>query len=116
MHVTIYHNPRCSKSRKTLDLLRQRNIEPEIIDYLNNPPTTTELTAILSKLDMKLTDIIRTGEQDYRAAREELAAMSKAELIEWLRQHPKVIQRPIVVVDQQARIGRPPEAVLEILS
>lgn len=116
MHVTIYHNPRCSKSRKTLDLLRQRNIEPEIIDYLNNPPTTTQLTAVLNKLGMGVADIIRTGEPEYRAAREELAAMPEDKLIEWLRQHPKVIQRPIVVADQQARVGRPPEAVLEILS
>ena len=116
MNVTIYDNPSCSKSRKTLDLLRERDIEPEIIDYLVTPPATTELTAVLSKLEMQVTDIMRTGERDYRAAREELAAMSEAELIEWLCQHPKVIQRPIVVVDRQARVGRPPEAVLEILS
>ena len=116
MNVTIYHNPRCSKSRKTLDLLRERDIEPEIIDYLANPPDATELAAVLSKLDMGVSDIMRTGEEDYRAAREDLAAMSDAELLEWLCLHPRVIQRPIVIVDRQARLGRPPEAVLEILS
>jgi arsenate reductase len=116
MNVTIYHNPRCSKSRKTLDLLRERNIEPEIIDYLANPPNATELAALLGKLDMGVTDIMRTGEQDYRAADEKLAAMSEADLIDWLCRHPKVMQRPIVVVDQQARLGRPPELVLEMLS
>ncbi len=116
MNVTIYHNPRCSKSRKTLDLLRERDIDPEIIEYLANPPNATELAALLGKLEMRVTDIMRTGEQDYRAAREKLAAMSEADLIEWLCRHPKVMQRPIVVVDQQARVGRPPELVLEILS
>ena len=116
MNVTIYHNPRCSKSRKTLDLLRERDIDPEVIEYLSNPPNATELAALLGKLKMGVTDIMRTGEQDYRAAREELEAMSEADLIEWLCRHPKVIQRPIVVVDQQARVGRPPELVLDILS
>ena len=116
MTVTIYHNSRCSKSRKTLVLLRERDIDPEIIDYLADPPDATELAALLDKLGMGVTEIMRTGEQDYRDAREELAAMSEADLIEWLCRHPKVMQRPIVVVDQQARLGRPPELVLEILS
>ena len=116
MNVTIYHNPSCSKSRKTLDLLRERDIDPEVIEYLADPPNATELAALLGKLEMGVTDIMRTGEQDYRAAREELESMSEADLIEWLCRHPKVIQRPIVVVDQQARVGRPPELVLEILS
>ena len=116
MNVTIYHNPRCSKSRKTLDLLRERDIDPEIIDYIADPPNSTEMVALLDKLGMGVTDIMRTGEQDYRDAREELSTMSEADLIEWLCRHPKVMQRPVVVVDQRARLGRPPEQVLEILS
>ena len=116
MNVTIYHNPRCSKSRKTLDLLRERDIEPEIIKYLDEPPNAAELAAVLDKLKMRAADIMRSGEPDYRAAGDKLETMSEAELIDWLCQHPKVIQRPIVVVGQQARLGRPPESVLELLS
>lgn len=115
MAIEIYHNPRCSKSRQTLELLRDRGIEPKIIAYLDTPPDADELKAVLKKLGAGPADIMRTGEQPYKDARAEVDAMSDDEKLRWLSANPKVIQRPIVVSGDRARIGRPPEAVLEIL-
>lgn len=115
MTITIYHNPRCSKSRQTLELLRERGIEPRIIEYLKDPPDERTLAGLLDQLGITVTDIMRTGEQDYREARANLAAMTAGDQMAWLCDHPQVIQRPIVVSENGARIGRPPEAVLEIL-
>ena len=115
MTIEIYHNPRCSKSRQTLQLLRDRGLEPRIIAYLDTPPTAAELQDVLRKLDMTPDQIMRTGEESYRNAKDDVASMSDAEKLRWLSENPKVIQRPIVISGNEARVGRPPESILEIL-
>jgi arsenate reductase len=115
MNVTIYHNPRCSKSRQTLALLEEQGITPAIVEYLQNPPDAAELSEIISKLGITPRELMRTGEDDYKADREQLANLDDAALTNWLSAHPKVIQRPLVITDKGARIGRPPENVLEVL-
>jgi len=116
MSTVIYHNPRCSKSRQTLALLEANGITPTVIEYLQAPPAAATLADILQKLGISAREPMRTGEDDYKAAGDKLAAMSDKELVAWLIEHPQVIQRPIVVTDQGARIGRPPEAILEIIN
>lgn len=113
MSVTIYHNPRCSKSRQTLELIRERGVDPEIIEYLNAPPSADELATILKKLGKSAAEIVRKKE----AAEEgiDVANLSEDALIEALVAHPRAIERPIVVKGAQARMGRPPESVLDIL-
>lgn len=115
MSVTIYHNPRCSKSRQTLALLEERGIDADVVLYLDNPPDAPALSGVLEQLDISALELMRTGEDDYKRCCDKVAAMSNAEQITWLIAHPKVIQRPIVVTVKGARIGRPPESVLEIL-
>ena len=115
MAVTIYHNPRCSKSRQTLALLQGKGVEPHIVEYLQAPPDAATLHSILVKLGISPRDLIRTGEEDYKKAQDQLAGFSDAALIDWIAANPRVIQRPIVVTEKDARIGRPPESVLEIL-
>lgn len=115
MPVTIYHNPRCSKSRATLAILEEDGITPEIVDYLNDPPDAITLGSILGKLNIHASDLMRKGEDEYKAAKIKLANMDEAAKVEWLCANPRVIERPIVVTDKGARIGRPPESVLEIL-
>ena len=115
MSTIIYHNPRCSKSRQTLALLQEHGIEPEIVEYLQTPPDATTLAHILKQLGISPGELIRTGEDEYKNASDELADLSNAELMNWMIRHPKVIQRPIVVTEKGARIGRPPEDVLEII-
>ena len=115
MQVRIYHNPRCSKSRATLALLEARGIEPEVILYLEQPPDAATLRGLLATLGLGVDELMRQNEDLYKAERERLATMSEAQRIEWLAAHPRALQRPIVVAGERARIGRPPEAVLEIL-
>jgi arsenate reductase len=115
MSITLYHNPRCSKSRQTLQVLQDKGIEPEIIEYLNTPPDAATLKDIIFALGTDADGIMRSGEDEYKAAKTEVTNMTEAEKIEWLTNNPKVIQRPIVVTNGQARIGRPPESVLEII-
>lgn len=113
MSVTIYHNPRCSKSRQTLELVREQGVEPVIVEYLDTPPTVDELTDILAKLGKSAADIVRKKE-----AKEEgidVAALDNAALIQALVAHPRAIERPIVVKGDKAAMGRPPESVLDIL-
>jgi len=110
--VTIYHNPRCSKSRATLALLRERGIEPRVIEYLQTPPDVAELRRILSLLGMKPRQLLRPAEA--KAAGVD-AGLDDDGLIAAMVAHPQVIERPIVVAGDGARIGRPPTAVLEIL-
>jgi len=114
MAVTIYHNPRCSKSRAMLALLQERGIEPEIIQYLDTPPSAAELTRILGLLGKAPFELMRKGEDDYK---QHFAgqSLSDADAVELMLRYPKVIERPIVVNGDRAAIGRPPEAVLEIL-
>lgn len=113
--VTLYHNPRCSKSRQALELLRERDIDPEIVEYLQAPLSGGELADLLRKLDMSAKDLLRRGEDEF----EQLDLASKlgdeAALIGAMARHPILMERPILVRGDQARLGRPPERVLEIL-
>jgi arsenate reductase len=114
MSVVIYHNPRCSKSRQTLALLEEQGINPEVIKYLDTPPTVDELQQLMEQL--ALTDVrqmMRTKEDIYKEL--DLKAADDATLFEAMANNPKLIERPIVVNNGQARHGRPPEQVLDIL-
>lgn len=113
--VTIYHNPRCSKSRQTLALLEERNIEPEIVLYLETPPSTDELADLLGKLGISARELLRKGEDAYKDNNLKNPDLSDAELIRAMHDFPKLIERPIVVANDKAALGRPPEQVLEIL-
>ena len=115
MKVQILHNPRCSKSRATLELLRQNGIEPEVILYLETPPDAKLLTSILGKLNMQPRDLMRKGQPEYREMGLDDTLLSDQQLLEALLQAPILIERPIVLANGKARIGRPPEAVLQIL-
>lgn len=115
MKMVIYHNPRCSKSRATLELLRERKIEPTIVEYLNNPPSITELKDILSWLKLSARDLLRRNEPEYKAAGLENNELSEDQIIEAIVKHPILLERPIVVNENKAAIGRPPENVLSIL-
>jgi len=111
----IYHNPRCSKSRQTLALLNERGIEPEIIRYLETPPTAQELTDILNKLGCEPRELMRTKESDYKELGLDNPDLTRDQLIEAMVQTPKLIERPIVINKGKAALGRPPEAILDIL-
>ena len=110
--MKIYHNPRCSKSRQALQLIREQGLEPEIILYLESPPTKAELRDILKKLGKNADEILRKGEADYRAHFTAICRTDEKALIDLLVAYPKVIERPIVVSGAKAVIGRPPEAIL----
>lgn len=113
--VRIYHNPRCSKSRATLELLRERGIEPDVIEYLKTPPSREELECILDLLGLEPRDLMRQNEEEYRNADLDDPGLTRETLILAMIQRPKLIQRPIVLAHGKAAIGRPPEQVLEIL-
>ena len=115
MTITIYHNPRCSKSRQTLTLLKERGVKPKIVEYLKTPPTAAELKRILQKLGLKPRDLMRSGEPVYVALGLKDKALTDDELVALMVEHPILIERPIVVAGDRAAIGRPPDAVLEIL-
>ena len=115
MTVTIYHNPRCSKSRQTLALLEEKGAAPNVVDYLNTPPSAAELKAILKKLGLEPQDIVRKGEARYAELELKERTVSDDELIELMVENPILIERPIVVAGGKAAIGRPPETVLTIL-
>lgn len=115
MKVKIYHNPRCSKSRQTLQLLKDRGIEPEIVEYLKTPPSASELDDILHKLDIEPRELMRKQESEYRESGLDNAALDRQALIAGMISHPILIERPIVVADDKAVIGRPPENALSIL-
>jgi arsenate reductase len=115
MTVTIYHNPRCSKSRATLALLEARGIKPKIVDYLKTPPSAAELKAILRKLGLTPRDILRTGETIYAELGLKTRDLDDDALIALMVKNPILIERPIVVAGNKAAVGRPPENVLAIL-
>ena len=115
MTVTIYHNPRCSKSRQTLDLLEARGITPKVVEYLKHPPSATELKAILKRLGIKPRELVRRGEPLYAELGLEDRELSEDDLIRLMVANPILIERPIVVSGAKAAIGRPPEQVLDIL-
>ena len=113
--ISIYHNPRCSKSRQTLALLAERGITPNIILYLKTPPQPEQLTDLLNKLDMAPRELLRTKETEFKELGLSDSQLSDSSIIEAMANHPKLIERPIVVSGDQAAIGRPPENVLKIL-
>ena len=115
MDVIIYHNPRCSKSRQTLALLRERGIEPTIVEYLRTPPDHQTLDGLLDLLGLQPRELMRTAEAAYREKQLGDPSLSREKLIRAMLADPILIQRPIVIAAGQGRIGRPPEAVLEIL-
>jgi arsenate reductase len=115
MPVKIYHNPRCSKSRATLALLQDNGIEPEVVEYLKAAPSKKEIKELLSMLEMEPRDLMRKGEAPYKDENLSDDSKTEAQLIEAMTRHPILIERPIVVANGKARIGRPPEQVLEIV-
>lgn len=112
--MEIYHNPRCSKSRQTLTLLKEKGHDPEIIEYLKTPPTPAELKGILDKLNLAPQDLLRKNEADYKTHFKG-KELSDDEWIASMIAYPKLIERPIVINKDKAALGRPPEQVLEIL-
>jgi len=112
--VTIYHNPRCSKSRQTLALLQDKGIDPEIVEYLKTPPGAAEIAAIMKKLGIEARALMRTKEAVYKELGLADVTDEKA-LIAAMAENPVLIERPIVIKGSQAALGRPPEQVLEIL-
>ncbi|WP_339514352.1 arsenate reductase (glutaredoxin) [Pseudomonas sp. RL_15y_Pfl2_60] len=113
--LTLYHNPRCSKSRAALQLLQERGLTPEILLYLDTPPTAEQLNEVLGKLEISARDLLRTGEDAYKTLNLAAQDLSEAELIAAMVAHPKLIERPILIAGNRAVVGRPPERVLEIL-
>jgi len=115
MSVKIYHNPRCSKSRQTLALIKEKGVEPEIVEYLKNPPSAETLTALLSQLGLEPRQLMRRGEAIYKELKLNDTALSDDALITAMVENPILIERPIVSSGSKAALGRPPEAVLDIL-
>ena len=115
MSVEIFHNPRCSKSRQTLALLEENGVEPVIVEYLSSPPTKERLVETLKLLDMEPRDLMRKGEAEYKENNLADPSLSDDVLLQAMVDHPKLIERPIVFANGKARIGRPPESVLDIL-
>ncbi|MGE7136155.1 arsenate reductase (glutaredoxin) [Luteibacter sp. NPDC031894] len=110
--LTIWHNPRCSKSRETLALLQARGLSPVIVDYLSTPPSVAELERVLGLLGLEPRELMRKGEEAYAALPE---GLTRGQLIQAMVETPKLIERPVVIHGDKAAIGRPPEAVLAIL-
>ncbi len=113
--VIIYHNPKCSKSRKALEIIRSKNIEPTIILYLTNKLSKTEVKKLLSKLGLSIRDILRTGEDEYKNNNLKNENLTDDKLIDFLIKFPKLLQRPIVINNNKAVVGRPPENILDVL-
>ena len=113
--VTLYFNPQCSKCRLTLDLLESRGEQPRIVEYLESPPNAATLEALLAMLKLEPRELMRSFEKEYTEAGLDNPALSRAELIDAMVRHPRLIQRPIVVKNGKAAIGRPPEKIIDIL-
>lgn len=113
--ITLYHNPRCSKSRDALDLLRAQGHEPDIVLYLDTPPTAKQLKALLSKLGISARELLRKSEDAYKELNLADIKLSEATLIKAMVENPKLIERPIAISGDKAVIGRPPENVLQII-
>ncbi|WP_407296420.1 arsenate reductase (glutaredoxin) [Stutzerimonas zhaodongensis] len=113
--LILYHNPRCSKSRNALELLEQRGLTPSVVRYLETPPSAAELTQIVDRLGIAPRQLLRSGEDEYKALNLGDPALTDEQIINAMASHPKLIERPILVVGDVAVIGRPPEKILEIL-
>jgi len=115
MQVTIYHNPRCSKSRETLALLQDRGITPVVVHYLETPPDAATSRQLMEQLGVSAREMLRASEAAYKELGLHDEALSDAQLIAAITAHPELLQRPIVVAGNKARFGRPPESVLDII-
>ena len=117
MTLTIYHNPRCSKSRKTLNLLQDSGIGPRVVEYLDNPPTAERILQLAAMLGVPVAELLRRGEDAFRNGSDLPSLDNDTGLAVWIERNPKTLQRPIVVDDEDGRavIGRPPENVLGLL-
>ena len=113
--ITIYHNPRCSKSRQTLQLIRDAGVEPNVVEYLKTPPTSAELSSILERLKLQPVELIRRKEAAFSELKLATTELTRDELIAVMVKNPVLIERPIVVKGSDAVIGRPPENVQELL-
>ena len=115
MELAIWHNPRCSKSREALELLKKKGVEPVIREYLKAAPSKTEVEGLLAMVGGDPTMLIRDGEAEFKALKKKKADLSRADIVKAIAAHPVLLQRPIVVAGKRAAIGRPPEAVLPLL-
>jgi len=113
--VTIYHNPKCGSSRTALGLIREKGIEPTIIEYLKTPPSKAELKSLIKRMGIGARDLLRTKEAPYADLKLDNAKLSDDRIVEAMVAHPILINRPIVVTKKGVRLGRPPDTVLEIL-
>ncbi|WP_256822801.1 MULTISPECIES: arsenate reductase (glutaredoxin) [unclassified Pseudomonas] len=113
--LTLYHNPRCSKSRGALELLEARGLAPTVVRYLETPLNAAQLKTLLGKLGISARQLLRTGEEEYKILNLADATLSETQLIAAIAEHPKLMERPILETPDKAIIGRPPESVLEIL-
>ncbi|MFZ2469853.1 MAG: arsenate reductase (glutaredoxin) [Parvibaculum sedimenti] len=114
--VIIWHNPRCSKSRATLSLIEQHGLDPEIVDYLKTPPSADEIKSVLKMLRMKPRDLMRKGEQVYKDLDLENDKLSDDQLVAAMAENPILIERPVVIFGARAKLGRPPEDVLDLFT
>ena len=115
--LTMYHNPRCSKSRQTLEILKENGIEPTLVEYLQETPDASRIQRLAELLGVAVADLLRRGEDDFKQADDLPDLADNAALAAWIEQHPRTLQRPIVVDDEQGRavIGRPPENALDLI-
>lgn len=115
MAVTLYHNPRCSKSRAALGLLQERGVKVNVVEYLKTPPDAAALRKLLKRLDLDARGVLRKGEAPYRELGLGRDSITETELIAAIADHPILLERPIAVAGERAVVGRPPERVLELL-
>jgi arsenate reductase (glutaredoxin) len=115
MTITIWHNPRCSKSRQTLELLQEKGVTPSIREYLKQPPSKAEIETLIDLVGGDPMELIRDGEAEFKALGKKKSELAKADIAQAIAAHPILLQRPIVVSGNRAAIGRPPEAVLPLL-
>ncbi|MBV7561962.1 arsenate reductase (glutaredoxin) [Pseudomonas sp. sia0905] len=113
--LTLYHNPRCSKSRAALQLLEERGLQPTVVLYLDTPPSAAQLREVLNKLGMPARQLLRSGEDEYRELNLADSTLDEDALIAAMVAHPRLIERPILIAGDRAVIGRPPENILELL-
>ncbi len=115
MSITIYHNPRCSKSRQTLRLLEQHGVTPTIVEYLTDVPSAADIERLIDLLGVDVRDVVRTGESTYTDLQLHDPNLGRAEIVQAIVDNPILLQRPIVVSDDRAIVGRPPNNVLSLL-
>jgi len=115
MTVTIWHNPRCSKSRQMLELLKSKGVEPKVLEYLKEPPSKAEVEKLIDQVGGDPKELIRDGEAEFKALKLRKADLARTDIVKAIVAHPVLLQRPIVVKGSRGAIGRPPEAVLPLL-